>query len=662
VGELAPRFGNGVRRVGRIGLGMGVVAAIACVAPGLASACTVPGGPDSGFDPPQDFSGTVTAAQQGSYLQIPFNVPAGTTAIRIRYCWDEPPDGTTLDIGVYEPTAGGVPGPAERRGWSGSAVRDLAIAVNGFSPPGIYESDRKAYVRGHTTRAYRPGPLPPGQWTAELGIAAVGGPSVGFDLRVETTSSADWSDDPYAPAVQSSAPANPNPGWYAGDLHAHGEQEPGNAQVSTSLDYSFRSLAAGGAGLDFVGLVDHNNDVARGEVGRYEPAHPGRLVIPGVEVTTYHGHYNVIGSSAFADFRGGPVLSYPSAGELAPTTVPASQLAAVRTGGGWTQINHPTIFPGQPAVCRGCPWDWTAGETGYENVDAIEIQTGPADIGNTPNPFTKTAIAFYEARLAAGDHVAAVGSSDSHQADQSSVTSAPIGRATTVVRADELSKPAIVEGIRDGRTYVKLYGNDGPDIRVAAHAPGAPDGMLGDTVSGPELGLEVQVLRAGPGAVRPGSYRLELLRDGAVLDGVAVAGDDFTHTFAAADPARYAVQVMREDPRGDRYEVYSSPVWFERGENLTLGKLKRNKRKGTARLTVAVAHPGELTLRAKGTKTARRTVAAAGQVKLKVKPKGKVKRKLRRTGKAKVRLRVEYAPTGGEAATAARNVKLKRRR
>ena len=195
-----------MRRVGRIGLGAAVVAAMACAAPGLAGACTVPGSPDVGFDPPQDFTGSVTAAQQGSYLQIPFTVPAGTTAIRIRYCWDSPPSGTTLDMGVYQPAGGGVPGPAQRRGWSGSAVRDLAIAVNGFSPPSVYEADRKAYVHGYTTRAYQPGPLPPGQWTAELGIAAVGGPSVGFDLRVETTSSPDWSNDPYAPAAQGAPP------------------------------------------------------------------------------------------------------------------------------------------------------------------------------------------------------------------------------------------------------------------------------------------------------------------------------------------------------------------------------------------------------------------------------------------------------------------------
>ena len=203
-------------------------------------------------------------------------------------------------------------------------------------------------------------------------------------------------------------------------------------------------------------------------------------------------------------------------------------------------------------------------------------------------------------RAATGAHIAAVGSSDSHQADQADVTSAPIGRAATVVYASELSKPAIVEGIRDDHTYVKPYGNDGPDIRVTARSPGAPNATLGDTISGPELDLGVQVLRAGPGATRPGTYFLELLRNGTAIDRVTVAGDDFTHDFAATEAGRYSVQVLREAPAANRFEVYSSPVWFELGENLTLGKLKRNKRTGGATLTASVAHPGELTLKAKG--------------------------------------------------------------
>ena len=654
-----------MRRVRRIGLGVSIAAVAACAAPGLASAaCTLdPTDPvDATMTPQSPISGTVTAAQQGSYLQIPFHVPAGTTAIRIRYCYDNTPNGTTLDMGVYEPLHpdDAISGPVERRGWSGSAVKDLAISENGFSPPATYETDRKAYVHGYTTRAYQPGPLPEGDWTAELGIAAVAAPTAGYTVEVSTSTSPQWANQPYARATDSGAVANPTAGWYAGDVHAHGEQEPGNALVSTSLDYAFKSLAQGGAGLDWIGLVDHNNDVSRGEIGKYEPSYPGKLVIPGTEVTTYHGHYNSIGSSAFPDFRGGPAIDQAGT-QLAPTVLPASQLPALEAGGGWTQVNHPTIFPGAPTLCRGCPWDWTDAETDYSHVDAIELQTGPADIGTSQNPFTKTAIAFYEARLAQGFHIAAVGSSDSHQADKTDITTAPIGRATTVVHATELSQPAVVQGIRDDHTYVKFYGNDGPDIRVAAHSPGAPDATIGDTIAGPELGLEVEVLRAGAGATRAGSYDLELVRDGTVVDKVAIASDDFTHTFTAPDPARYSVQVVREAADVDRYEVYSSPVWFGSAENLTLGKLKLNKRKGTATLTATVAHPGQLKLKGKSLKSSKKTAAAAGKVKLSVKPKGKLARKLRDKGKAKVKAKVTFTPTGGEADHAAKKLKLKRK-
>ena len=116
-------------------------------------------------------------------------------------------------------------------------------------------------------------------------------------------------------------------------------------------------------------------------------------------------------------------------------------------------------------MCRGCPWDYTAAETDYSKVDAIEVQNGAADFGQPPNvipnPFTATAIAFYQRALATGAHIAAVGSSDAHKTNESG---AVIGQATTVVGATDLSRAAIVQGIRDDHTYVKLYGNDGPDI------------------------------------------------------------------------------------------------------------------------------------------------------------------------------------------------------
>jgi hypothetical protein len=87
----------------------------------------------------------------------------------------------------------------------------------------------------------------------------------------------------------------------------------------------------------------------------------------------------------------------------------------------------------------------------------------------------------------------------------------------------------------------------------------------------------------------------------------------------------------------------------------TLGKLKRNRRKGTAVLRVHVPGPGTVTLRGKSVRRQRpmqpavasKEANSAGTVKLRVKPKGKARRKLKRTGRVKVKVRVTYTPAGG---------------
>lgn len=654
-----------------------VVAAFAV--PDVASAACAPAsnGPHTyDYDASQNFSGTFPAARQGDFVQIPFDVPAGTTGIRIHYCYSSTASGSTIDMGLYEPLHPGdtVPGVPERRGWSGSAVKDLAISKNGFSSPATYESARKALVEGRTTRAYSPGSIPEGSWTAELGLASIPADTE-WAVEVETSSDPGWADDPYTPAPLSDAVSDPNPGWYAGDVHPHGEEEPGNALMKTSFDYAFAPLSQGGAGLDFLGLVEHNNDVSRTEIGRYQGDYPDKLIIPGTEVTTYRGHYNAIGSSDFADFRGGDVYRWdPSASggagalestPVKPPVIPATQFPKIDASGGWSQINHPSIFQAAPQFCRGCFWNYSDAETDYSKVDAVELQTGPADIGTAPNPFTPDAISFYENRLAAGDHLAAVGTSDSHKADQTDVTTAPIGRASTVVRASELSKEAIVQGVKEAHTYVKLYGNDGPDIRVTAHSAGAPDAIIGDTLKGPKAKFDVTVTGAGPAATRPGTYEVDLLKNGASFDQATVSGDDFSKTFSARGTGRYSIEVLRSSagPEGTppRIEVYSSPVWFKRGSNLRIRKVAHNKRRGRARVAVRVGGSGKLALTGSGLQTFTKRAKKAGRRTLGVIPRGKLARELRRRGKVTTTAEVRFAPGDGDAATVRKKITLKRK-
>jgi hypothetical protein len=86
------------------------------------------------------------------------------------------------------------------------------------------------------------------------------------------------------------------------------------------------------------------------------------------------------------------------------------------------------------------------------------------------------------------------------------------------------------------------------------------------------------------------------------------------------------------------------------------GKLKRNKKKGTAKLPVSLPGPGKVSLSGKG--VVGRTLSGSGTVKLLIKAKGKRKRTLERTGKVKLKAKVTFSPTGGDPNTRGKTVKL----
>ncbi len=94
----------------------------------------------------------------------------------------------------------------------------------------------------------------------------------------------------------------------------------------------------------------------------------------------------------------------------------------------------------------------------------------------------------------------------------------------------------------------------------------------------------------------------------------------------------------------------------------SFGKLKRNKRKGTAKLTVNVPGPGALELaQDKKVKGDQARAESAGDTTLTVKPKGKAKKKLSQHGKAKLGAEVTYTPDGGDPSTLTASVKLVRK-
>lgn len=97
------------------------------------------------------------------------------------------------------------------------------------------------------------------------------------------------------------------------------------------------------------------------------------------------------------------------------------------------------------------------------------------------------------------------------------------------------------------------------------------------------------------------------------------------------------------------------------GNDFDFRKAKKNKRKGTAKLTVSVPGAGTLELKGKNVKRSSVEADGAGRVALAVKPVGAAKRALRRQGRKTVSVSVTFTPDGGEPNTESTKVGLVRK-
>ncbi|MGH2797503.1 MAG: CehA/McbA family metallohydrolase [Thermoleophilaceae bacterium] len=429
-------------------------------------------------------------------MHVPFEVPRRMQQLHVRYAYSERIDsdpslvgGNTVDIGIFDErgTAGGSPG---FRGWSGSNKLELTIDEHWATPP------------------YRSGPIRPGTWHVLLGPYKVA-PS-GCDWRVEI-----WFD----PGLRSpwryrggSRGRDPDPlpqaraGWLRGDLHCHSLYSDGDAWPLEVLH------AAAEAGLDFLGVTDHNS-VAHQAV--YGPGGDGLpVVIPGVEVTTYGGHWNAHGTDRWWEFR-----------EPHSSAVEATMREAA-VAGALVSVCHPKPL--------GPPWDYEGGA-----FHAVEVWNGPWLRLNT------VALAFWEERLRRGERITALGGSDTHRLrslDPDPRHAAALGTPTTWVEVDEDARPAqILVALREGRSFVSASPR-GPQLYCEPH---------------PARTGHVQVQ-----AVGASGSALLLVSQATLVMAAAVDADEWDGSFTVPTGTKY-LRAQLVDASGTVLAL-SNPVWADR--------------------------------------------------------------------------------------------------
>nr|WP_272956028.1 CehA/McbA family metallohydrolase [Actinopolymorpha rutila] len=208
------------------------------------------------------------------------------------------------------------------------------------------------------------------------------------------------------------------PTWYRGDLHTHTVHSDGVREPAELV------AAARSAGLDFVVSTEHNTTSAHGIWGHHVP--DDLLVVDGEEVTTRNGHLVVAGLPAgtWIDWR------FRAVDGVLPRVT-----RRLHGFGGLAIAAHPFC----PYV--GCAWKF-----GFADVDAVEVWNGPW------TPDDEVSLRQWDAALVAsgagGRWLPAVGSSDTHAHDDA------VGLGQTVVWADDLTRDAILAGVRAGRSYV----------------------------------------------------------------------------------------------------------------------------------------------------------------------------------------------------------------
>lgn len=442
------------------------------------------------------------------WVYLPVEVPWGVREIAVSYTYDKPevPPGTpgnALDIGMFD-QRGTALGGRGFRGWSGGARTGFAISAERATP------------------GYLAGPVRPGTWYVALGPYTVAPQGLDYEVTVTLTYGDDAGDAP-EPVYPPERARGRGRAWYRGDCHLH--------TVHSDGSYTPEDVAAAAreAGLDFVATTEHNT--TSGHAAWEGLWGDDLLVLCGEEITTRNGHCLAVGTDpgTFVDWR------YRARDDEYERFV-----RRIHRADGLVVPAHPHC----PFV--GCQWKF-----GYEGADAVEVWNGPWTADD------EVSLAAWDAALAADDDwLPAMGNSDAHREGQT------VGLPQTVVLADDLSRRAVLEGVRAGRSYVAE--SSAVSVALTATGPRGEHAGIGERLRvapDAEVSVRLEVSGAPQGAV------VRLMTDeGELHAGAAPASGAVTWRTTASLATYVRAEVRRPAPDGSPLPgpmvALTNPVWL----------------------------------------------------------------------------------------------------
>ena len=457
--------------------------------------------------------GTLTRAERGTYMLRDFTVPPDVKRIDVSYTYTGTrAEGTELEIGIFD--------PEKFRGTS-------RFSKNAF------------FITAHrATPSYFPGAILPGTWKILLALPSIrDGVTSDYTVTVRLRSgpTADGPSDDPPPASAAKGPA-----WFKGDMHGHTMHSDGfgcRDALRERRGCGVSELVHAGArrGLQFMALTDHNTTSHHAEMMGLQEVYGQMLLIRGQELTTFHGHANVYGTSEPIDYRLG----------FQGYAIGDAMQAAERMGA-LLSINHPGRTTGE--TCTGCGWD--APGTDYARLRSMEV------VNSTRAEGPASGVLVWHQHLNRGLRITGIGGADDHGAGARQPTSGA-GTPTTVVYADRLTEAAILDGIRAGHVYIKTRGPEGPEeVYLTARDAAGKQYMAGDVV--PAAGSVELIVEVKGGS----GQRVEVINRGEIDADLSrpVTSDDYRQSFTMRPAHGDWVRLNLRDEKG--LTALTNPLYF----------------------------------------------------------------------------------------------------
>jgi len=449
--------------------------------------------------------------QTGTYALLPIDLPGGTVRLDVQYSYShrigaEPQfqGGNTLDLGLFD-ERGIAFLEAGFRGWSGS------------------ERDSFYITSKHATPGYLAGPLNPGRWNVMLGLYKLAPEGCQAKLTIVITTDQSQPADPAGARSITGLPSSiVKPAfapWLRGDMHCHTWHSDGELSPAELVALARRR------GLDFLAITDHNTTSSQRELASLTD--PGLILVRGIEITSFRGHFNAWGSSEWVDFR----IENPE--------MMAAALQHARTcSRALTACNHPK--PDGPA------WEYPE-VAGY---DCIEVWNGPWEDLN------QAALDFWLGQLARGRRIPAVGGSDFHNraGDGTGIARLPGNPTIWVYTPSAPGEANILQAVRRGHVAISET-PAGPllELRAGTSLPA----LGGDSLPRPddEIDMRVRCLK-GKG------YWLRLLDErGVLFERKIRAADETVSTGLPVTSSLYLRAELR-DANGSM-KALTNPVYLD---------------------------------------------------------------------------------------------------